>query len=97
MVDSPSVFVQDKVGEAISNGLPGNAVEFSGTWLSLQQCNVLPGSVAYSPIDFSSHSVKSSFSMSDVHVAVATKANKWLELKKRHLTLNFFLFVDHQH
>ncbi|KAG6498422.1 hypothetical protein ZIOFF_046335 [Zingiber officinale] len=88
VVDSPSVFVQDKVGEAISNGLPGNTVDFSGE--SLQQCNVLPGSVAYSPIDFSSHSVKSSFSMSDVHKAAATKANKWLELKKMPFNSKFF-------
>ncbi|KAG6502329.1 hypothetical protein ZIOFF_042221 [Zingiber officinale] len=88
VVDSPSVFVQDKVGEAISNGLPDNTVDFSGE--SLQQCNVLPGSVAYSLIDFSSHSVKSSFSMSDVHKAAATKANKWLELKKMPFNSKFF-------
>ncbi|XP_042409683.1 uncharacterized protein LOC121998718 isoform X2 [Zingiber officinale] len=52
VVDSPSVFVQDKVGEAISNGLPDNTVDFSGE--SLQQCNVLPGSDIHddaSPVD----------------------------------------------
>ncbi|XP_074584409.1 uncharacterized protein LOC141840347 isoform X2 [Curcuma longa] len=53
VVDSPSVFVQDKVGEAISNGLPGNTGDFSGAWLSLQQCNVLPESDVHddAPVD----------------------------------------------